>query len=66
MNHKVGPWEKAFFHGLSSGKKTIYKAFGLSLGVNRIWIKKNDHVPKSPFSLSFFSYMSKKGTLEKI
>ena len=51
MDHEVGPWKKAFFHGLTSWsdflKKAIYKVFGPSLGVNRMWTKRNDLAPKN-------------------
>ena len=48
MDHEVGPWKMAIFHGPIDGptfmirflKKSIYKA---SLGVNRMWTKGNDH-----------------------
>ena len=50
-----GPWKMAFFTWSDLVvrfpwsdyfKKLIYKVFGSSLGVNRMWNKRNDHVPK--------------------
>ena len=53
MDHEAGPWKRAFFNGLSSWsdflKKLVLKALGPSLGVNRMWTKKNDHAPKRTF-----------------
>ena len=49
MENNFFPWsdlmvQLAWFNIL---KKLIYKAFGPSLGVDRMWTKKNDHAPKS-------------------
>jgi hypothetical protein len=55
MDHEVGPWKMAFvdgpsswsnFHGLTSSK-LVLKALGPSLGVTRMWTKKNEPPPKS-------------------
>jgi len=49
MNHEVGPRKMVFFSWSVwvLNKKSIYQAFGVpSLGVNRMWTKKNDHAPK--------------------
>ena len=47
MNHEVRLSKKALFHGptfmVSFLKKSIYKVYGPSLSVNRMWIKRNDH-----------------------
>ena len=40
------------------------KVFGLSLGVNRMWSKRNDHASKSECA-DFFKYMSNKGSFEE-
>ena len=56
MDHEVRPWKMAFFHGsiswsnfhgLISLKKKSTKLLGPSLGVTRMWTKKNDHAPKN-------------------
>ena len=46
-------------------KKCVLKALGPSLGLSRMWIKKNDHAPKSECADFFFKYMPKKGIFEK-
>jgi hypothetical protein len=52
MDHVVIPWKMAFFHGLFRWSnfrflnKSIYKVFGLPLGVNQMWTKKDDHIDK--------------------
>ena len=45
-------------------KKLVLKALGPSLGVNWMWIKKNEHAPKNECA-NFFQYMFKKGSFEK-
>ena len=52
MDHEVGPWKMAFVNGPRSWsdfptEKLVLRALGPSLGVNRMWTKKNDHAPKS-------------------
>ena len=55
MDHDVGPSKMAFSNGPCSCptsmiwllKNIVLKALGPSLGVNRMWTKKNDHAPKS-------------------
>ena len=48
-------------------KKSISKALGPSLGVNRIWTKKNDHAPQSE-CVDFFkiNIYPKRAFLKKI
>ena len=45
------PWSRTMEEGLFQWsnflKKSILKALSPSLGVNRMWTKKNDHAPKS-------------------
>ena len=45
-------------------KKTNYKDFSHSLGVDRMHIKKNGHAPKNERA-KFFHYMPKKGIFER-
>ena len=52
MDHEVGPWKMAFFHGPTSivqflKKIKVTKPLGPSLGVNQMWTKRNGHAPKS-------------------
>jgi hypothetical protein len=51
MEHEVGSWKVALVNGPSSmirlHKNLVLRALGLSLGVNRMWTKNNDHAPKS-------------------
>jgi hypothetical protein len=42
----------------------VLKALGRSLGVNRMWTKKNDHAPKRECA-GLFLYMSKKDIFEE-
>ena len=66
MDHEVGPWKMAIFHGPIDGptfmirflKKSIYKA---SLGVNRMWTKGNDH--KNNECADFLTCLSKTDSL---
>ena len=45
-------------------KKTLStKYLGFSLGVNRMWTKRNEHAPKSKCA-DFFKYIPKKGKFE--
>ena len=59
MDHEVGPWKMAIFHGSSSWyvflKKNYIKSLGSSLGVNWMWTKRNDHAPKSNVLIFFKS-----------
>ena len=45
-------------------EQIVLKALGPSLGVNRMWTKKNDRAPKSECA-EFFKYMLKKGIFER-
>ena len=45
-------------------KKQITKPLGPSLGVNRMWIKRNDHAPKSERA-DFFNVSPKRAFLKK-
>ncbi len=50
VDHKVGPWKMAFCRGpiFFLNKNQSRKSLGPSLGVNRMWTKRNnDHAPKS-------------------
>ena len=56
MDHEVGPWNMVFFPWSDFIvelpwsdflKHQIAKFLGPSLGVSRMWIKRNDHAPKS-------------------
>ena len=51
MDHEVGPRKMVFFNGpkfmVQLLKKSVLKALGPSLGVNQMWIKKDDHASKS-------------------
>ena len=68
MNHEVRSWKKAFFQWsefmVQLLKKLVLIVLGPSLGVNIMWTKKNDHVPKSECA-DFFIYMPKKDGFEK-
>jgi hypothetical protein len=55
MDHEVGPWMMAFFMVRLDGptfmvrvleKIKFTKSLSPSLGVNRVWTKRNDHAPK--------------------
>ena len=75
MDYEVGPWTRAFLYIWSQFmvqlpwsdflKKLVLKALGLSLRVNQMWTRKNDHAPKSDCVVVFFKYMSKMGSFEK-
>ena len=45
-------------------KILVLKALGLSLGVNQMWTKKNDHSPKSECA-DFFNTCPKMAVLKK-
>ena len=45
-------------------KKSVLKALGPSLGVNRMWTKKNDHASKSECA-DFFLIRAQKGQFKK-
>ena len=45
-------------------KNQVTKSLGLSLHVNRMWTKRNDHAPKSE-CVFIFIYVLKKGKFEK-
>ena len=68
MDHEVGPWKMAFFHSPISWsnclKNQFTKSFGLSLGVNQMWTKRNDYTPKSGCA-DFFIYIPEKTVLRK-
>jgi hypothetical protein len=40
-------------------KNQFTKLLGPSLGVNRMWTKRNDHAPKVKNLIDFFKYMSR-------
>ena len=46
-DHERWPFSMVQLHVLISSKKSFPKAFGPSLGLNRMWIKRNDHAPKN-------------------
>ena len=53
MDHEVGPWKMAFFHGPNLFLFLFFdiinqfaKLLDLSQGVNLMWTKRNDYVPK--------------------
>ena len=46
-------------------KKIVLEVLGPSLGVNRMWTKKNDHASKNE-CVDFFQYMSKKDIFKEI
>ena len=71
MDHEVGPWKMAFSQdGLTSWSgffktKSFAKLFGPSLGVHRMWTKRNNaHASKSE-RVDFFDILSKRVVLEK-
>ena len=68
MDHGRGPFSMVRVHGTTSMvrllKKIVLKALGPSLGVNRMWTKKNDHAPKSAWA-DFFNTCTKRIFLEK-
>jgi hypothetical protein len=75
MAHEVGLWKIAKFHGstacfnfhgMISWEKLFHKVVGPSLGVNKIWIKRNDHTSKSECVGFILKYMFKKGNFEGI
>jgi hypothetical protein len=43
-------------------KNQFTKFLGPSLGVNRMWTKRNDHTPKVKNLIDFFKYMSRNGS----
>ena len=51
IDDEVGSWKMVIFNGPRSWSdfftKNSIESLGPSLGVNRMWAKKNDHVPKS-------------------
>jgi hypothetical protein len=59
------PWTMKSDHGRWSIfmvqflRKLAYKAFGPSLGVSRMWTKRNDHAPKRE-RVDFFNASSRK------
>ena len=64
MDHVVGPWKMAHSHGPTSWcdfskKNQFTKSSGSSLGVNRMWTKKNDYAPKRECA-AFFNICSKR------
>ena len=73
MDHEVGPCKMVVFHGLTSWsnihwsdflKKSITKPLGPSLGVNRMWTKRNDHATKSE-CVDFFNICPKRVVLKE-
>ena len=68
MDHERWPLSMVQVHGLTSmvrlHKKLVLRALGPSLGVNRMWTKKNDHTPKSE-GADFFNACPKRAILEK-
>ena len=64
MDHGRGPFPMVRVHGPTSMvqllKTLVLKALGPSLGVNRMWTKKNDHAPKSECVDFFLKYMLRK------
>ena len=69
MDHEVGPWKMVILHGSTSmvryfKKKRFIKYLGFSLGVNQMWIKRNDHAPKSE-CVDFSNIRPKKVVSEK-
>ena len=60
MHHEVKPRKIAFFHGPISLKNQFTKPLGPSLGVNRMFTKKNDHAPKSECADFFFNICPKR------
>ena len=70
MKSEHGGWPLLMvrFHGSTSMvrllEKSVLKALGPSLGVNRMWTKKNDLAPKSE-CVVFFNTCSKRVFLKK-
>ena len=68
MDHEVGPWKMAFFHGpitmVRFLKNQYTKPLGPSLGVNQMWVKRNDHAPKSQ-CVDLFNVCPKRAVLRK-
>ena len=70
MKSHYGRWHFSMVkvHGPTSMvrllKKIVLQDLGPSLGVNRMWIKKNDHASTSE-CVAFIQYMLKKGNFEK-
>ena len=63
MEDGLLPWSDLMFHlpWSNSLKKSIYKPLGPSLGVNRMWTKRNhDHAPKNE-CVDFFDIYAQKG-----
>jgi hypothetical protein len=72
MDHEVRPFKMAFVNGPTSMvrllKKLVLKALGPSVGVNRMWTKKNYHAPKSDcglFYLFIFNTCPERAVLKK-
>jgi hypothetical protein len=73
MDHEVGLWKMAFFHGptwwsnfhgLIEKIHQSTKLLGPSLGVNWMWTKRNDHAPKNE-SAEVFNICPKRVVLRK-
>ena len=62
MEDGIFPWSDlwSYFHGHSYEN---LKPLGPSLGVNRMWTKRNDHAPKSE-CVDFFNICPKRAVLE--
>ena len=73
MDYEVGPWKMAFsmvwVHGptfmVRLLKIIVLEDLGPSLGVNRMWIKKNDYAPQSECA-NCFNTCSKRALLKII
>ena len=67
MDHEVGPLKKIIFHSPTSCPaftsnfliNQFAENLGPSLGVNQIWMKRNDHAPKNACVGFFFIYVQK-------
>ena len=68
LDHEVGPWKMAFpmvqLPWSDLWRNQIMKPLGPSLGVNRMWIKRNDLAPLSECA-DFFGICPKRAILDK-
>ena len=63
MDHEVGPWKMVFFHGptiwsnfhgLVSLKNILQSPLGPLVGVNGMWIKRNNHASRKKCAIFFY------------
>ena len=64
MDHEAGPWKMVLFYGLTwwsnfhGPNLKTNNLQRLTLGVNQLWTKRNDHAPKNELAI-FLKYVPK-------